>query len=825
MQHSQLMRTLESIQPRNEQSLQHLEHALAQTEDRLLNAIKSLSFTTLIDVRNRAMSDEMQLTQSLVEGITSEQNSSELRLVRRLMSKPAALKKVTTMMLQRRADRQYYKGRLTLWPIVSMAIVYSFSMTTGAGAFSIASKLDLITIVNVNLDPTFSTVIAVRNKLNKLSLKMFRCLIPHNVYLEHVDILLADLCRDLTHKRQHGELHGKAQDIHGFNLLYHLIDSVTPIGDLNSFNAHISKILDLFIDCGVDFNATFGGVWLGSNALEVALDHTTPSWSHFIYELVKHGCEIPQDHSIVFQSYNLEGLPELLFNHPGLAEALDLPQLHCAIVRRDVLTLRALLDKDWAPSLRNEGAGDHHALILALDWPAGMQVLLEYGACLEVSWGFPEYWCPTDHLWESLTLLLDLKYDSGLDSVDMVMILRHIHGIGRNYERICHVIAQALANVRLELISYARKRLGAHIFKELDVDKEDQNLPSEYKINNLIFKLREAGYNDIPSRWQSLGAASVYHYCRCDGGTIFAQALYDAGFKEIDIADLKNGMTPFYVACGEAKVEMMQWFLSKGAKTHLISPILHPSGAHTFVSCMGNARILRKALGLDIGWSTHDSCSCSCSPDGCLPGSILWRRVSNRELFNDLGGKKLLREAPTAWDIKNCEGIIRVEIFQRLDMVHTCCFPACIGDTFRTVKDEAERVEIQDEDREMAVALNSYMHVYRKILRSHRDLEYHTLWLVWWDVLETCLPMRMLVPVNPKQPYGEMVDKTPEVPNLDGKGWEAPEEELIAAFRQKIALDDITKLPSWDEEDSEEDVVSYKWPEEYDPPYGYWLPR
>lgn len=248
-----------------------------------------------------------------------------------------------------------------------------------------------------------------------------------------------------------------------------------------------------------------------------------------------------------------------------------------------------------------------------------------------------------------------------------------------------------------------------------------------------------------------------------------AQQLFDNGFAVIDKAQPLDMRYPFMLNQNEVETPLQRatcnfsgliglplclWLLQKGANpifplsvydneqdtlrhsyrtsSNLLVRLAKACRAHFDSHCYLVRLLVQYASGLCPSMST-DSCVCYClTSDGCLPQQHL-------QGFRDVdsymcNGHERTGNALVSW-LESChlthddkslcfEQAVRLELFDRLGLVHTCCR----GNVAGNPKD-VER--IRDDDEELASQLDLLMSAYRGSIlmflqQHHEDEEYST---------------------------------------------------------------------------------------------------
>jgi len=161
---------------------------------------------------------------------------------------------------------------------------------------------------------------------------------------------------------------------------------------------------------------------------------------------------------------------------------------------------------------------------------------------------------------------------------------------------------------------------------------------------------------------------------------------------------------------------------------------------------------LVKTLATRCDATERDGCECFCSQGGCLPlRSFLIRKAFRPSLLRDTR-HLILQEwcegclLDGALTALYFEDAVRVEVFERLGMAHTCCHMAPLSishsirpEGMRCVSDE-ERHQLQDEDSELHEQLGLVMKAYRRYAQEHVNWPREDTLKGWWPLLDEILP-------------------------------------------------------------------------------------
>ncbi|KAF2103466.1 hypothetical protein NA57DRAFT_72441 [Rhizodiscina lignyota] len=256
---------------------------------------------------------------------------------------------------------------------------------------------------------------------------------------------------------------------------------------------------------------------------------------------------------------------------------------------------------------------------------------------------------------------------------------------------------------------------------------------------------------------------SVYHIP--DLSYEYMEALYDAGFYGINDLDYE-GRTPLDVfwhklhnieptgsfwdghfpGWDRSHLKRFNWLVSKGATIQYFSTPSSWTHLHMITTAMPDfyfselGNLLSEAVQNEV--LKTDTCNCYCSTKGCLALNVyLKRRVVSR--FSMTLSLSTGRQVTNDWiktfqlephDARlHYQEACRLEIFNRLDMAHTCC-------TKREFKlNEADIEELQSEDSYAHAQLELIMSAYAQALERHSGTIID-FWDDWWNKVDRILP-------------------------------------------------------------------------------------
>ncbi|KAJ5880412.1 uncharacterized protein N7473_011465 [Penicillium subrubescens] len=376
-------------------------------------------------------------------------------------------------------------------------------------------------------------------------------------------------------------------------------------------------------------------------------------------------------------------------------ELVEIPDIAKIILRKSEADLRKALESGSARP--NDCLQGISSLALAIGWPAGVRILLEFGAdatkfALGYSPSRPFHVDDTD---------CDLYYHSVVPLLQAGCILESlaaffVNGGSESEEQIPDVHAFQIST---ELLTQ-----GLKVEPSLQVRRQDSR--------------------------------SIYHQ-RIEDVEAWEE-LYKLGFRGIDAPDA-NGLTPlmyqltYFIdfSIGVSRgIECIIWLFEKGAGLTKTLPRSNGTVAHLASSwvideilhiiCMDNydnsgrwlgleARITAYSDALFLVPSVRDRCVCACCPSGCTTFSVALRSSVRRLSFGILSLKKsteLFRQVfqlLVQWtEARPATGhiIIRSLTFNALDLRHTCCtendeiYPFLL----RHIQDQQEVADIREED-------------------------------------------------------------------------------------------------------------------------------
>ncbi|KAF2798588.1 hypothetical protein K505DRAFT_333281 [Melanomma pulvis-pyrius CBS 109.77] len=340
---------------------------------------------------------------------------------------------------------------------------------------------------------------------------------------------------------------------------------------------------------------------------------------------------------------------------------------------------------------------------------------------------------------------------------------------GNFNHRILPLVVEALVRSRQGLMQLARKHISIPTLKRLGwKDPEDNSKLLDSAAKAVVSELQTQNIR-IPDFMQPGPDATVYHnpWMTAD----VAEALFRAGFEEIDILDC-HGVSPMLLNCHQHEAgrwnlprEIIPWLLTHGAKHVVFSSFLNISIVQKLAGNFSNIsmdrdkreytvqqteQILTMLLGSFPLIDHRDSCTCFCGVKGCTPIQTMFRSYPwLLRLWNRCVHSKRL-------DYSNHREACRFELFSRLGMRHTCAFftsqESCDFNEKNhfvhylahesIIPSQEEIIEIQDEDRSLKFQLDAFMDLYME-LENQFIGDFELFWEAWWEMMQHVIPMEV----------------------------------------------------------------------------------
>lgn len=295
------------------------------------------------------------------------------------------------------------------------------------------------------------------------------------------------------------------------------------------------------------------------------------------------------------------------------------------------------------------------------------------------------------------------------------------------------LIINHLIQLRKRLLKLGRKHLTSQIQKRHCIDIGD--LQEDVLGCNLLpvyQALISEGIN-TPSFLYPGRQSSMYHLSCID--TFVAEQLFRAGFHKLDSED-ENGIRPVGLACRKGDPNLALWFLQHGA-------VPHESLVRVLFASLSRPNDAVKEIISLCGYPESDDCQCHCSSKGCLPLGILRKSPSKYDLQTDL--QLWIQYIPQRSQREAYREACRFEVFERLEMSHTCC--TVLRREFGTMPlfyirqgiSADDGCDIREEEQDFAVILDQYLWLFDQLWFEFTG-DFRTYWQAWWSAIIMMLP-------------------------------------------------------------------------------------
>jgi hypothetical protein len=293
---------------------------------------------------------------------------------------------------------------------------------------------------------------------------------------------------------------------------------------------------------------------------------------------------------------------------------------------------------------------------------------------------------------------------------------------------------------------------------------------------NLFFLLKRNGVDMPRSLFPGL-QHTMYHIPWIS--VAVADQLYTHGFLNIDEPN-SDGLTPFQFHGWTAwqsndNFELYYWFLEKGASPYFKN-LKYPS--ILFYVAQRVTWLETPDLHYLKGISRHvdacltDNCKCFCSSSGCLPVPKRFIRpwkFGERDIY-----VKWFKACGLELDQLElyCQEVCRLEIFERLEMAHTChrrrLYPTSqlskedisepsstdeddVSEPFHSTKADIREIQAEDEEshQQLKLILKAYSEHRRRFLGTIFEF-----WDEWWLHIDRILPQSSVVNTFPAEYVG-----------------------------------------------------------------------
>lgn len=383
--------------------------------------------------------------------------------------------------------------------------------------------------------------------------------------------------------------------------------------------------------------------------------------------------------------------------------AVDIPEIAKIILREAEIDLRKALNSGVARP--NDSIQNMPLMGLAIGWPTGVQILLEFGADASEFGPSRSPYRPLD------TMDTDCEnyYDSLVPLLQAGCQLENRNILFCTSQKIRVLFIRELLERRKRLQALAQSCLPPQRLAEILGDENDGRI-LDMQASQICTELLTQGWKvDCSLQVGGLNSQSMYHeWCL---NVEAWDELYQIGFRDIDGPD-KKGITPLmvhltylthYSVSADYALDRIIWLVKKGASLAKILPCSNGTVAHLATS-WAISEILH-VISYDIydksrRWpgfearitpykdtvflisSARDRCVCACCLGGCTPLSVALRSCIPRvrsAIPPFRGSVKLFRQVFclllrwTDTSPETTHAIIRFLTFQALGLRHTCC--------------------------------------------------------------------------------------------------------------------------------------------------------
>jgi hypothetical protein len=449
------------------------------------------------------------------------------------------------------------------------------------------------------------------------------------------------------------------------------------------------------------------------------------------------------------------------------SKVIDIPEIAKIILRESETDLRKALETGCASP--NDRIQHVTLLELAVGWPAGVSILLEFGAdASEFS--------PKESTYRPLDTD-DADYENYCNS--MMPLLQA--GCKLDFSDVLHCRSPKIRSLFIQEIATRRQKLQALAQSFLPSQRLAEVLGGDSKEGILDFHASEICTELLTRGWKvdrslqpSAHSQSLYH--EWNEHIEAWEELYQIGFRDIDVPNT-NGFTPLMKQLSyfrgrdihlNVNLENIIWLVDKGASLSRLLPYSKATVAHlasgwvtlTILRVISQdeydglsrfpalkARIIQYKDTILLIPSVHDHCVCSCCLGGCTTFSVALRTLIKQWEIMYLPMRERKRLFHQAFDLLLrwvnsrpgiCHAILRSLTHHALSLRHTCCDG--IGDwlPFQSegIITEEEIDDIREEDQ----------HLYDELekLISEFEMEFNQLGLPITEFLHNYWHARMI---------------------------------------------------------------------------------
>ncbi|KAI1413401.1 hypothetical protein F5Y13DRAFT_29442 [Hypoxylon sp. FL1857] len=461
---------------------------------------------------------------------------------------------------------------------------------------------------------------------------------------------------------------------------------------------------------------------------------------------------------------------KLLLADPELSEGMDYPDLHLAIIRRSLSTLKKLFYHGWSES---QGFGHFEPVELAVGWTEGLQFLVDQGCYIgrafQIACQLGDDKSASILLSSSSDIFSSRYSESEMSSTGLTFNLLESAGMDA---KIFRLAAKELWKRRDELRTLL---LGRSNLEQLFVEDFFGSLELDESTHCLL-----AEATDLPDRLKCWDIGSPHCFRTIHGRRPLDvydvydvnnhKILYDVGFVDMQ-ALCRHGMTPLAECCARLeKIDqpegmwglhpshawfiMVTWFVGKGADPDFscenLDSVRWPHlQFYLALATDYSGHGIKQIFGICDSTLTTDLCRCYCSSKGCIPPFLLWCcSFADRKYHSNCENRMALRKRKLEDWMKLCgfrrhdreksyTELCRRELFDRLGMAHTCCAASEVQST-------QEKNELSSEDASTKKELLWLVRIYKVTRKLLSDVTIRQFWRLWWgaadDIVLPLLP-------------------------------------------------------------------------------------
>lgn len=384
--------------------------------------------------------------------------------------------------------------------------------------------------------------------------------------------------------------------------------------------------------------------------------------------------------------------------------------------------------------------------MFALHWPKGRRLLLEAGSdpwiSIEFALNLGDLDALTDLIHKDLRFfcLSNSQYDN------LLTIWAQNWKPKLSKSNACNdsldLFINHLVRLRKRLLDLARERFTFQTQKRLHIDAS--SCPEDVSDCSMlqIYQTLISNGVDTPSFLYPGCQSSIYHLPYIN--TFVAERLFRAGFRKIDFKD-KNGVRPITVACTKGDLNLALWYLQHGSVPDerlvwILAASLGESFPHPH-------HPLKNIIAI-CGYPESDDCQCHCSSRGCLPSMILQKSFRENALW-PIDFQWWIQSIPKGSQREAYREACRFELFERLEISHTCCRFTRETSPPNYTKQEFpidDGCDIREEEQDFAVILDQYLCLFDQLWLEFRG-SFKTYWNAWWSAMAMMLPCPVGLPL------------------------------------------------------------------------------